>query len=240
MHTRTQIYIYKTPNTVIWIMKYNFNPINNKMEVCLTWTIYDEAGKSWTLPDFYLTNHYRIYCNTDFAWLSVSAQVCKKWWKTELLSLYCSVYQVWKLINYGTSSKAWRDICAQIHTSTLLALVLPGRITEIQSHRTVTSEYCLDIPYSITRWASTLRVYKSVKEHTAVRGKCHHISLRKLPKSFYFTVYWSKHRKQINKWVNGQKSYLSSSLFWMEATTVLIFQLRSEIKLSGYLMAHCF
>lgn len=69
----------------------NFNPVNNKMKICLTLTIYDESGKSWMLPSFCLTNHCRIY-DTDSAWLSVSDHVSNKWYKVTRGSNFIITY----------------------------------------------------------------------------------------------------------------------------------------------------
>lgn len=75
----------------------NFNPVNNKMKVCLTLNMYDESGKSWTLQSFCLTNHCRIY-NIQSTWLSVSVHVSNKWYEVMRCSNFITVYA--KFENY--------------------------------------------------------------------------------------------------------------------------------------------
>lgn len=90
-----------------------------------------KLSKAGPLPDFCLTVHYRICFN------SKSVSVCPSLQETlkdyELLSHYCNVCQIWKVIQHGTSSKAWGDTGAQLHTSMLLTVSLLGRLAEIES-----------------------------------------------------------------------------------------------------------
>lgn len=197
-----------------------------------------KLGKAGPLPGFCLSVHYRICFNSES--LSVSPSLRGTLKDYESLSLYCNVCEIWKLIQRGTFEKAWRDTGAQLRTSMLSTVSLRGRVAEIQScndyHLWILSR-CFLQHHEITEHPKSLQ--KCPGKYWCWRKVSSCIGLESFLKVCSLQ-YVKVNRKLVNKWINGQMSSPFSSLFWMKTTTVLIFQLRSEIKLSGYLTAHCF